>query len=275
MIRRMVVGVTDSKFSHAAADTAIAWAQRYGAELVGVSAVDIPQLAALEAVPLGASAYKAHRDQSLIEQAQSDAEEWLAEFGRDCEHARVFFRLSRAEGDPASVLSEEAQKGDLLIVGRKRILLSDDRASETLERLLRYARRPVVAVSESPVSAPGRVLVAYDGSGPAAKTLQSFIMLGMAEGRSIHLLQVSEEPMSPAPVDWAAEYVQLHGYPVTTQIEVSRSPTADVILHEAERLGTDMIVMGTHARARVAQWIFGSVSRSVVNGSNVPIFLHH
>lgn len=45
----------------------------------------------------------------------------------------------------------------------------------------------------------------------------------------------------------------------------------DVILHTAEELGADLIVMGTHGRRGISRALLGSVAEMIVRASPVPV----
>lgn len=50
-----------------------------------------------------------------------------------------------------------------------------------------------------------------------------------------------------------------------------QGPTVEVILGEADRLGVDQIVMGTHGRGAVKRALLGSVSEGVLHKSACPV----
>ncbi len=49
----------------------------------------------------------------------------------------------------------------------------------------------------------------------------------------------------------------------------------DAIAGEAERLGCDMIVMVTHGRGTVGEFIFGSHTKHVISRSKLPVLVLH
>jgi nucleotide-binding universal stress UspA family protein len=54
---------------------------------------------------------------------------------------------------------------------------------------------------------------------------------------------------------------------------VLEGPTVETILGEAERLGADCVVVGSHGRGAVYRAILGSVSEGVVRGARCPILI--
>ena len=66
--------------------------------------------------------------------------------------------------------------------------------------------------------------------------------------------------------------LQAAGFNVNCRIIVGESP-ADAILHSADELGVNAIVMSTHGRGGVMRWVFGSVADKVLRQARVPILL--
>ena len=58
-----------------------------------------------------------------------------------------------------------------------------------------------------------------------------------------------------------------------TEIVVTQGDTVDCIVQEAHARQVDMIVMGYHPRGRLEETIIGSVSRSVLRRTDVPVLL--
>ena len=57
------------------------------------------------------------------------------------------------------------------------------------------------------------------------------------------------------------------------EIVVTQGDTVDCISQEAEARQVDLIIMGYHPRGRLGEAIIGSVSRSVLRRSKVPVLL--
>jgi len=47
------------------------------------------------------------------------------------------------------------------------------------------------------------------------------------------------------------------------------------IMEEAEKAGCDMIVMVTHGRSAIGEFIFGSHTRKIIASSKLPVFVLH
>jgi len=278
MLKRILVGLNGSQYSRAAAEAAIALAEHHHSTIVGLGVVDVPHLTAPEAVPLGAGAFKVERDVALVQAADEKISQLLADFEQQCTKADVSCRTVKLSGDPEKLLVRQAQGVDLLVMGKKSIPEGPGRvASHVLRQTLRYATRPVLCVCQSDArnwnNAP--VLVAYDGSPQAAKTLQIFQAIGLGRGRDIHLLMVTGNSADQHTVELAADYLKVYDHRVHVHFKPSGLPPGEVIPAEAKRLQAGLIVMGAYGESPIKELFFGSVTRAVLKDSKLPLFLYH
>jgi nucleotide-binding universal stress UspA family protein len=275
MLKRILVGVNGTQYSRAAVDIAVGLAQRHQGSVIGLAVVDLPHLTAPQPIPLGGSGYKVERDEIVLANARIAANRFLAEFSTVAAAASVPSQSLQLEGDPVALLAAHAQQADLLVVGRK----SEQPelgvpASRVLRDLLHQTTRPVLCV---PQAAPqdGAVLVAYDGSPQAAKTLQAFVHLNLAAQRETHVLTVVRSPADREHAEHAVSYLHLHDRPAHLHLDSSGAPPAKVILEAAARHGAGVIVLGAFGQPALKEFFFGSVTRSLLDQSQVPLFLFH
>ena len=137
-----------------------------------------------------------------------------------------------------------------------------------------------------------RMLVPTDFSPPSEIALAYALDLAAREGASVHVLHVLDD------VQFAAAYpdglyVQLAGLEarlidegrkrladaaakaeaagVAATIDVVVGKPAPAIAGEAEKRGTDLIVMGTHGRSGLAHLVLGSVAETVLRTAPCPV----
>jgi nucleotide-binding universal stress UspA family protein len=165
-----------------------------------------------------------------------------------------------------------------LVLGKKSEL-DEGRAaaSRVLRQTVRHATRPVLCVDENDAldSSEGPVLVAYDGSSHAAKSLQIFNTLGLAHGRKIHLVLVAKDSSELHTIDMAAEYLKTFGHEVHSKIRPAGLSIGTEILADARLVGASLIVMGAYGQSPVRELFFGSVTSAILKDSNLPLFLYH
>lgn len=133
-----------------------------------------------------------------------------------------------------------------------------------------------------------KVLLATDGSEQAQTAVELAASLRWAAGTAIEVLEV-EEPLMPGievppeslaalerdakeqvAEDLAKAKARLHG-PAETAMRRGRA--ASEIVREADRVGADLIVMGSRGRGPLATMLLGSVAAEVVDRAPCPVLV--
>ena len=137
------------------------------------------------------------------------------------------------------------------------------------------------------------VLVPLDGSPFAEHALPTATVIAKACRAKLQLVKVHEPPPPPVAADEAGLFLEADlqvrrderaylrqqasriraqaGLRITT--EVLDDPIAAAIVQYAQRTGTDLIVMTTHAKGGMSEWLLGSVANRLVREVSVPILL--
>lgn len=265
----------DSPESAAAVDLGITWARRSGALLVGVAVIDEPSIHGARAdLPLSPS-YRAAYDQLLTE-ARRQAELCLDRFSRRCIEEEIPYKLLEDVGVPREELWREAQRYDLLLVGQHPDLGGPGTREEVFSQLVRRSPSPVVAVpAKCPLS--GTVLVAYDGSPEVARALRAFVATGLTWAGEMHVLALDGESSVRAAktANLAMEFLRFHDVSAAAIPLVESQTPHKVILETARRVRAGLIVMGACGQSRLSEYLVGSVTRSLLKGSEMALFLYH
>jgi nucleotide-binding universal stress UspA family protein len=274
MPKKLLVGINGTPYSRAAGELAIELARQSGARLQALGIVDVPRLTSPEPVPLGATQYKEQRDAAVLQTAHAEMDRLLFEYAAACAAAKVAaYSTLKLAGDPVDVLVREVQRHDLLIVGKKHAPADEwEHATRTLDELLRRTSRPVLSVPVARSTGTPAV-VAYNGSLEAARTLAAFVASGLAKGRELHV--VSLGPGAAEHAGLAADYLAGHDLAASQHIEEDAPAPAERILEIARQTAAGLIVMGSHSHGRMAEFFFGSVTKTVLRESQVPLFLFH
>jgi nucleotide-binding universal stress UspA family protein len=273
VVRTVLIGLDGSEYSTAASHLAIRWARRFGALLVGLGIVDEPTICRPEPVPIGASHYKEHRDQTLLTRASCRVEMFLERFALRCTEAGVAYKLLEDVGPPPEKILVEAQRYDLIVLGQQTCFrfATQEGPDETLCKVLKNTPRPVVAVPAK-LSDGASVLVAYDGSLQAARALQAFQASGLGESEEVHVVSVGADHVEAARyADRAAEFLRFHEVKATWDVLSPSGGTAEAILEQASRLGVGLLVMGCYGQPTPRECFLGSVTRTVLKKSTVPL----
>jgi len=277
MLKSLLVGVDGSTSADAPIALAICWARAFGASLFGIGIIDMPTICAPESVPLGGMAFKRQRDEALLGEARHKVEQALREFSATCSLSGISGGSLEAVGLPAEQIMLEAQRYDLIVLGRRTYFQFETQSDpdKTLQNVVKHSPRPVVAVPETPRDGSS-VVIAYDGSLQAARTLQAFQELGLNRSRPVHVVCVHPELAEARNrTERALEFLKFHGIAADSHPVAGPEGEADAILHQIDARDAGLLVMGAYGQPTLREFLFGSVTQNVLDRSPVPVFLYH
>ncbi len=283
MIRSILVALDGSESDVAVEELSIQWAGHFDANLTGIAIVD----------DLGIQL----TDDGLIDRNVSEAipvsaagpttltlRRGLQRFGARCREAGLFANVLAAIGSPHEQILLEAQRADLIVMGTRSHFEYgwEGVRGQTLGLVLKDCSRPVVAVPailkhhEAMPASPRPVVIAYDGSLQAACTLFTFQSSGLGHTRPVHVVSVAPElDDATRHADRALGFLRAHDVEVHGHPQATTRPPADVILEKVHDLGADLLVMGAYGQPTFREFVVGSVTRTVLAKSPVPIFCFH
>lgn len=278
MLRSILLALEDSEDTQAAMELALRWASRHACQLIGVGIVDEPGILKGDVLPPGNTEFKHRRDESVLLQARNRIRSLLSELESRAHAKGVVVEPMEVVGDPLERILRLAQRVDLVVLGLRANLHFATRESDegSLACVIRDSPRPVVAVPATDPGIDDSVLVAYDGSVQAARALAAFVSTNLGASSRVHLICVNpDDSARRESVDLATTYLRSHEI---TPVDVGPSPdldTARVILEAAEELSAGMIVMGAYGQPRLREFFIGSVTRTILGSSRIPLLLDH
>lgn len=177
---------------------------------------------------------------------------------------------------PARFICKQARACDLVIASRQGI--HDEQQglmSSTPADLVMSAGRPVMVLP--PLKERGsfnRVVVAWKDTSEARRAVWDSLPL-LKRADTVFVLAVGPRELKEAVSDVAA-YLTRHGIasrPVARSAgEIS---VGDDIIQFADDEGADLIVSGAFGQSRAREWIFGGVTRDLLNETRVCCLLSH
>jgi nucleotide-binding universal stress UspA family protein len=196
-------------------------------------------------------------------------------------------------GSPAEVIVKEADQGkvDLILMGSRGVgPVKEQLFGSVSHRVLTLASAATGIVS-APIKALNRILLPLqdpDDAEAATKFLSTKPFRGDVE---LTLFTVFPTPIAPWPLgtgmasplqqglDSAKDFLTVTaskliplGYNTRTLV-VQGAPTS-MILHEADKLRPDMIVMGSHGRKGFSRFVLGSTSHALLHSARYPILVY-
>lgn len=285
MIKRILVALDPDGDTPVATHYAVDIAARHEAEVSGLAIVDVHHIAA-EVGPggaIGAFYYAEQVRRSHATEVRAEAHRLTAAFDDALRAAGLRHGERVEEGVAFERIVEDMKYHDLLVLGGKAHFHYDhpDHETKTLARITRRGVPPALVVGDrfTPVR---RVVVAFDGSSTAARTMQRFAQL-MPFGRSLVLDVVSVYPVGSRRRARAAElnlrlaggFLRAHGFERVVETGRDGSDVARAIMDHAEAVDAHLIVAGAHAVSPARRFAFGSTTDALLKQSTVPLFLYH
>ncbi len=277
MLKRILVVLDGSEASEATRKLAVRMAKEFNADLTGVGIIDTPWITAAQPEPLGGAAYKIHRDYEVIKQTRARIKEMLAEYSAKCKKDGVSCTTVALEGFPATEIEKLSQEHDLILIGRTTGFHfgMDEDSDLTVKHVTRDNPRPVIVVTSADVRGD-TVLIAYDGSMQAARALQMYLLLGLAENKRVHILSIGrKQKEADAIAERAHKMCESHGAKVTSEGVASSKPPEEIIKKKSDEVNAVMIVMGAFGHHGLRELFFGSCTEHMMKASKAPLFIHH
>jgi nucleotide-binding universal stress UspA family protein len=200
-----------------------------------------------------------------------------AELTKACLEAGLNFDIRRLAGDPLEVLPLEARFHDLVVTavapidpklpyGGTMTLSTSD-----LVALLKRGVQPLLVLppEQKPIE---RVLLVYDGSEAASRTIRSYSKLGIFRDADHRLLAVGPDESSAdlALMDMA-EYCR--GFFPSIELGFAVGSTRRVLAPYAAKWQTDLLVLGVSRSHRLLRRILGGVSLDLMNEVKCGLFV--
>jgi nucleotide-binding universal stress UspA family protein len=278
MMKSLLIGLDGSDDGRSVLELGLRWAKRFDALAVGLAIVDEPGILHSQTAMFPAR-HHWHEELSspLLSLSRREAEQILQRFARRCGDTGVTCLTLEDVGTPFVQILMESQRFDIILLGQQTHFDygREGEPDETLGKVLQDAPRPVVAVPKVPAGGEA-VVVAYDGSLQAARTLQAFEASGLGDSRAVQVVSVAiDYKEATCHADRAVEFLRLHGIEATPQPVETSVPTAEVILAKLRDLEAGLLVMGAYGQPALREFFLGSVTRTVLKESPVPFFCYH
>jgi nucleotide-binding universal stress UspA family protein len=276
-LRRIIVGHNFFPDGEVAVRSAVALAERSGAEILLTHIVEPFPLSLRMGFPTVPA-------QKLLEEAVSHTHDQLTDLAARSEYASVRIEVDTHQGKPFVELITTCRHwhADLIVVGAPTHDL-DRFLGSTTERVVRKASTPVLVAKQPLAIGPKTILVPTDFS-PASKPAaeEALTLVRGFGGRIIfvHVLDLSYiypvgfggEAYVPPPLtvqdfelDWQAFLSDLPlGGGLVWEKQTREGHAAQTITEIAAEVEADLVVIGTHGRTGLAHILLGSVAERVI-----------
>ena len=246
-------------------------ADRFSSHLIGVAAKAIPTPMYFETgVGTGPS---------IMELAEKRANEEFAQaekLFRDAVAMRNSIEWRQAARPGALFVCEQARAADLLIVGR--------RGPEDLPQgslgvnpgdVVMQCGRPILVVPPNQSVSAERIVIAWKDTREARRAVADSMPF-LKQAKMVFVTSIADDGEAAGATDVMA-YLQRHGVACEPLVWAARAANepADEILDIAGEEGADLVVCGAYGHSRMREWIFGGVTRALLETSPVACFMSH
>jgi nucleotide-binding universal stress UspA family protein len=195
----------------------------------------------------------------------------------------VSWDYTQTAGDVPHQLISRAALADLIVTSRqpKR---TDFQGSTIgmLGDLLHRSRTPLfIAADDGKVPDPtGPVLIAWNGSFEAANAVRSAAGL-LKLASEVRVLRIDEQKDETFPSTILLEYLSRHGIHAELKIETAHPDARDAdfvsacLYSEAQQMKASYVVMGGYSHNSISEYLFGGLTRSMLDASPMPLFIAH
>ena len=266
MIRAILLAIDGFEYSSAALDSAVRLAERFQASITAVGVVDTPR----EITPQG-EVEEFTDGRSRVQNALQQLRAVSASRGID-------LSVAEPEGDLLETLRVEATRHDLVVIGFSTGFRPDLRKGTldvAIGGLVHDGARPILAVRGKPASID-KILVAFDGSLPASRSIHMAALLGLTQGAAVQVLAVSPNGRrAEDAAERAATLLRRHGADAAGFGIASDIDPADTILSHAQTFEAGLVVMGAFGHSGLRDMLFGSCTRRLMTECSTALFLQH
>jgi nucleotide-binding universal stress UspA family protein len=277
MFRTIMVHVDGLEGTAARTRLSVTLAGKFDATLLGMTATALRlplELydAALGTVALGPDSTEI--DRSAIE----------AEFGRNRGDFEAAAKGTRIQTDwrqvfdePGAAITTAATAADLIVLGTGDHTLLGNLNAPSAGDVVLHIGRPILVVPAKFAGANTgtAILVAWKNTPESQRALADALPF-MKGAASVTILSIQEKGESDPSLADAAGFLVRHGIAAKTDVRVrSGAAVEDVILDCAAHNKVDLIVAGAYGHTRLREWVFGGVTRGLLDRSPVPCLLSH
>jgi nucleotide-binding universal stress UspA family protein len=179
---------------------------------------------------------------------------------------------------PLDHLIHEARSADVVVIGREAVEEKHCVAIDPSVAVLRMGR-PVLTVPNGITELRARrVVIGWKDVREARRAVRDALPM-LQDAEEVMLVQVSETAVKDEAIrglDDVADYLAPHQVGVTAKVYLRCKTTiASELLAFAQKEKSDLLVAGAYGHSRLGEWMFGGVTRELLDHSPICCLLAH
>ena len=174
--------------------------------------------------------------------------------------------------------ADQLRATDLLVLGPDSKVLAESHFNPAT--IILQAGRPVLFVPDNSKNVTlNRILIAWKDSRESRRALADSLPY-LKKAKNILLLGVRENEQSKKQIEGilsdVSNYLAHHGIPCKTKaVRPAKQTAAEEILSQAKDFKPGLIVAGAYGRSRVGEWVFGGVTKTLLETSSCACLFSH
>ncbi len=247
-------------------------ANRFGAALVGVSAFAVEPPFVSEGVIIQETTAD---DLTRMKAALADKEQWFRSIaGLPREKVEWRWKVEY----PTFFLTSEARSADLVVIKRKQEKVDRFRFVDPAEAMLRMGRPVLLVPEQAPELLADRIVVGWKDTREARIAVRDALPFLIKASRVtiVEICTSNEQDLARRRVRDVAKYLEAHGAKCQTEVRVHMpEPDAHQLVRLAKDDGADLIVTGGYGHSRLGEWMFGGMTRGLLDEAPFCLMMSH
>lgn len=172
-----------------------------------------------------------------------------------------------------------AKMADLIVVSQPGTNRHSTASWDFLEDMIMRSGRPVLIIpyAKDLGEIAQSILVAWDGTREATRAVHDALPL-LKSAASVQVVSVTDAVPHKNTVqssEIAAHLVRHRVNVIAHDMIDNKAPIAEILLSVSAEFGSDMIVMGGYGHCNLRQYVFGRVTRSMLDHMTLPVMMSH
>ena len=271
-VATVMVYVDASQQAEAQVRVARSIASKFDASIVGISAFAVEPDLVAEGVIIQATTPD---DLKQMKTALADKEQWFRDV-IDFPKEKVEWRWNVEY--PAMFLTDEARSADLVVLKRKQEKINPYHFIDPAEAVLRMGRPTILVPEQVHELHADRIVVGWKDTREARLAVHDALplLIRASEVTIIEICASGEQDLSERRVRDVARYLQSHGATCQTHVRVHMAESdAHQLIRLAKEQDADLIVTGAYGHSRLGEWIFGGMTRGLLDQAPCCLMMSH
>jgi len=242
-------------------------ADRFAARLIGVAALPVSAPLYFETPTDGVASFFELEERRVSDCLDKAERAFRRIVGA---HNGIEWRCGRVAAN--GFAAEQARAADLIVASRPRHGLQVDAEVDAGDLIMNAGRAVLMVPPRSERLSAKHVVVAWKDTRESRRAVRDSLPF-LKQAEDVSVIAVGEGAQGGTDV---CTYLRHHGVEACAYTRPGQNTsTADEIVRVAEQEGADLIVCGAYGHSRTREWVFGGVTRDLLDHAPVCCLMAH